>query len=367
MGTQPNMPDQQTDIAARDHEPQGERRQVLVVGGYGQVGRLICQHLSARTDNVIVVAGRDIAKAGAFASSIGRRGVRLDLGDPGTWEEACRGVDWVVMCMDQKDASFVSFLFERGIHYIDITASDGLFRAIEHLAPMRSTALLSVGLAPGLTNILAFLCASRLDRADRVEIGLLFGLGDDHGDAAIEWMADQLFAERRETQASAMLFGFGVGRRMAYPVDFSDQHCLRRTLPVDTVTTRIAFETRWATWGIFALGRIFAGNRFVRKLTAGLFKRVRVGCAICNVSVAATGWHHGKPAMASAHFAGDVEARTTAGLSALQIEQFLDRPVAPGVWHSHQVLDAETMIASVTARGIGRVTIDPVCAEGEGP
>lgn len=360
------MPDRHNSAIALDRETKPEHRidhkRILVVGGYGSVGRLICQHLSARSDIAVSVGGRDASKAVALANAIGGQGVRVDLDDPRTWDQACDGIDWVVMCIDQKDVSFVSFLFERGIHYIDITASDRLFQAIEQLAPRRSTALLSVGLAPGLTNILAVHCVGRLDSAELVEIGLLFGLGDSHGDAAIEWMADQLFAARQDIEPCVLAFGFGQGSRTAYAVDFSDQHSLRRTLPVETATTRLAFETRFATWGIFALGRLFAGNRFVRQLTVGLFKRIRAGRATCNVSVTASGWHKGKRATATAHFAAEVEATVTARLSVLQIDQFLARPVVPGVWHSHQVIDPEAVLASVTALGIGLVAIEPVRA-----
>lgn len=228
------MPDRRSSATSYDHETYPEhlidRKRILVVGGYGSVGRLICGHLSVRPGIAVSVGGRDAWKAIAFGSAIGARGVRLDLDDPRTWGKACDGIDWVVMCMDQKDVSFVRFLFDRGIHYIDITASDRFFQAIEHLAPTRSTALLSVGLAPGLSNILAFHCIGRLERAERVEIGLLFGLGDAHGDAAIEWMADQLFATRQDLEPSTLEFGFGQGSRTAYPVDFSDQHSLRADL-----------------------------------------------------------------------------------------------------------------------------------------
>lgn len=91
-------------------------------------------------------------------------------------------------------------------------------------------------------------------------------------------------------------------------------------MPLDSATTRVAFETRVATWGIFLIGRLFANNRFVRQLTVSIFKRFRVGHSTCNVSVRALGWRYGKRAVAAVHFAGDVEATTTARLSALQIE-----------------------------------------------
>jgi saccharopine dehydrogenase (NAD+, L-lysine-forming) len=43
----------------------------------------------------------------------------------------------------------------------------------------------SVGLAPGLTNLLAKYCLEWLGTVDALEIGILLGLGEAHGPAAI--------------------------------------------------------------------------------------------------------------------------------------------------------------------------------------
>lgn len=342
------------------------RRTVLVVGGYGSVGSHICRALGERGDVDVVVAGRNVAKAERLARSIGGRAALLDLDDPRSWTQACQGIDWVVMCMDQTDLAFVAFLFTRGIHYADITANDAFLRGVERLAPWRSAALVSVGLAPGLTNIMAAWCAARLDRIERIDIGLLFGLGDRHGDAAIDWMAGQVFDRHRDRRVAVLDFGFGEGRRTLHAVDFSDQHSLGRTLPVDAAWTGVAFESPLATAALFTLGRVFAGSRLVRGVTTALFKRLRFGSSLCNASVRVSGWSQGEPVALSVHFSGAVEALVTARLAALQIEHFLAGPVATGLHHVHQVLDAKAVLEAVAARGIGEISFGPVETRGAG-
>lgn len=349
-----------TAVGARGSPGGPSRATVLVVGGYGSVGGHVCRALGERGDLEVVVAGRSAAKAATFAQSIGGRGVLLDLDDPRTWKQACRDVDWVVMCMDQTDLAFVAFLFMHGIHYVDITASDAFLRAVEGLAPPRSAALISAGLAPGLTNIMAAWCAARLDRIERIDIGLLFGLGDRHGEAAIGWMADRILDKGRDRRVATMEFGFGEGRRRLHAVDFSDQHSLARTLPTDAAWTGVAFESRLSTAALFALGRVFAGSRLVRGASVALFKRLRFGSSLCNASVAVSGWSKGEPVTTSVHFSGAVEARVTAQLAALQFEQLLSGPVVPGVHHTHQVLDPAAVLEAVVARGIGQIAFGPV-------
>lgn len=97
---------------------------VLVAGGYGAVGGLVSRALAEETGFKVVVAGRGADKAARMTAEIGGEGRRLDLDDPATWETAFQGVDCVVMCMDQHSTRLVEFVFARGIHYIDITASD---------------------------------------------------------------------------------------------------------------------------------------------------------------------------------------------------------------------------------------------------
>ncbi|WP_433476707.1 hypothetical protein ACQPZP_06410 [Spirillospora sp. CA-142024] len=128
-------------------------RRVVVLGGYGAVGREVVAGLRGHVPEV-VVAGRDLAKA-------------------------------------------------RGVHYVDVSASREVLAGIaklDRLATERSaTAVLSVGLAPGITNLLA----REFGGAD-LDIGVLLGSGERHGPSAVEWTLDSLA-------------GLGESWRMRFP------------------------------------------------------------------------------------------------------------------------------------------------------
>ena len=90
-----------------------------------------------------------------------------------------------------------------------------------------------IGVAPGLTNLLARLCVDGLPDAQGVDITVLIGLGERHGTAAVQWTVDGLTARQRRDgagpgRARVSLPGFGT--RGAYPFPFSDQHTLTETL-----------------------------------------------------------------------------------------------------------------------------------------
>ncbi|WP_244310625.1 hypothetical protein [Paenibacillus ottowii] len=81
-----------------------------------------------------------------------------------------------------------------------------------------------------------------MDQTDELNISLRLGLGDQHGQAAIEWTVDQIHTDlevieqgrpvtqRSFTDGIVADFGVGVDRHRAYRFPFSDQQTLPRTL-----------------------------------------------------------------------------------------------------------------------------------------
>lgn len=331
----------------------------MVVGGYGAVGRLLCKELSQERSIDIVVAGRRLDAAEVVAGQLDGRARRIDLLDPESWQKACGGIEVVVMCMDQNDTRFVAYLFERGIRYVDITASDGFFRELERMEmPPDASALLSVGLAPGLTNIMVAHCAGKLHKADEAEIGLMSGLGDTHGTAALEWLADQLFDPSKETHVGVVDFADEWGAREVHAVDFSDQHALMRTLAIGRVTTSVCLDSRLATQVLFGFARLFRGSRLAKRLLILAVERFHMGSTVCNVSVAVAGQRDGVAVRVRAHFRAQSETSTTAWIAAVMVLSFIHNPPPSGIWHGHQILDPETIYAEIERRGIGRISVE---------
>lgn len=60
--------------------------------------------------------------------------------------------------------------------------------------------MLSIGLAPGLTNLLAAHAHRLLDEVTELDIFIMLGLGDRHGKAAMEWTVDHLCTRYDVTQ-----------------------------------------------------------------------------------------------------------------------------------------------------------------------
>ncbi|MFP2956934.1 saccharopine dehydrogenase NADP-binding domain-containing protein [Myxococcus sp. 1LA] len=153
---------------------------ILVVGGYGQVGREVVRILAPAFPGRVVVAGRSEARAASLARRAGE-GTRARALDVTASDAVAHlaGVALVVMCLDQQTPSFVEHCLRLGIDYVDVTASQASLSAFERLAPIAaqsgSSAVLSVGVAPGLTQVLAARAVSSLDSVEQLDLFVLLG------------------------------------------------------------------------------------------------------------------------------------------------------------------------------------------------
>lgn len=312
---------------------------IAVVGGYGEVGRRICENLvHARRD--VVVAGRNARKAEEMSAALGCGNAVLDVGDAVTWDALPPG-SLVVCCIDQVDTRFVRWCITHGHDYIDITASDGFFRQVEALhadAVTRERAvILSVGLAPGMTNLMVKQCADALevDGPCHAQIGILLGMGDRHGAAAVDWTLLQL---SRVERASAKRLSFpGQPDVLALPLDLADQHVVRRTLRVESAETLVTLQSSsWTRAAAFLapLLRLGVVRRFVRLLA----QRAAFGSADWAIVVELNGELHGQTAVARSTLAGVVEADATAEIAAWVAANLRERRVS-GVHHINQLFD----------------------------
>lgn len=238
-----------------------------------------------------------------------------------------------------------------GIHYVDISATESVLSAIERLDPLarthNATAVLSVGLAPGLTNLLARHCYERLPSATAIDITLTASVNGDHGPDSLRWIVDGLVAAPDRTVAGRRpqrvdLPGFGP--RTAHPFPFSDQHIVSRALGVQA-TTRLAFESAALTAMIFALRaarvfRLLRGPR-ARRLLAAILSHVRFGTDRFVVQAVATDAGGQRVALAAT---GRQEGRST-GVVAAHVARLLRAGDIPaGVVHIDDLGDPSVLL-----------------------
>ncbi|RBM21667.1 saccharopine dehydrogenase [Prauserella sp. PE36] len=328
-------------------------RTVLVVGGYGAVGATVTRSLAEWSPGRVVCAGRDLGRARALADQVGATAAGLDVTDVKGFERllAEHGVGVVVLCVKPSDGALARACLSNGVHLVDVGASYHLLALTEELTETAleaaATAVLSVGLAPGLTNVLAGRACRDLGGADRIDVTVLLGAGEQHGADALRWTLTQLVAPRqRAARGPARVFLPGYGHRTAHPFPFSDQYTLRRTLGVTDVTTRLCLDSRVLTTLLFALRRtgllrLAARLDVLRALTAAAGK-VHFGSD--GFAVAAEAVHNGHRVAYA--LTGNAQGHVTGLVAAHVAHTLLGRGLPPGVHH----LDELTAFAGLPER-----------------
>jgi saccharopine dehydrogenase-like NADP-dependent oxidoreductase len=116
---------------------------VLILGGYGAVGARVSAELRAQGHNAIT-AGRDATQADRV----------VNINDARAYRDAVADVNVVINASGAEDPALAVAATEQHAAFVDITATMDYILALERLDPP-APVLVSVGLAPGLTNLLA--------------------------------------------------------------------------------------------------------------------------------------------------------------------------------------------------------------------
>ena len=174
--------------------------EVLVLGGTGGVGEVACRALATAAEvDTLVVADQDAEAADTLATQLRRtasgrvRHLGVDIGDPTALRAAMDDADLVVNCAGpfyRYGPPTLQAAIEAGVDYLDVCddleptqrmlALDAMARA----AGVR--ALVGMGNSPGVSNLLARLCADTLlDQVESVDIAHVHGGEPDEGAAVI--------------------------------------------------------------------------------------------------------------------------------------------------------------------------------------
>lgn len=213
---------------------------VLVLGGSGAVGRELLRLLAGADRQVVAGARR---RPVALPPGVGF--CPLDARDPTALAAATASSRVAIDTTGLDDhGTIAATVLATGTHLIDLSADPAHLAALRRLHTQARaaevTVLTEVGLAPGLTNLLATATHARTPAPGTVELNLVLGLGEHHGPTATRWMLDQLAAPPRHPSRRAWLPA-GFGRRTLRWADFAEQHTLTHDLGVDVVS-RVALD-----------------------------------------------------------------------------------------------------------------------------
>lgn len=324
---------------------------ILIIGGYGKVGSIISIELAKLFPNKIIVAGRNYKKANELSELLQGKVIpyKLDINKE-IEDNFLADIKLVIMCIDQDNTSFVEKCIENNIVYIDITANHFFIKQVELLNKLakekKSSVILSVGLAPGITNLLAKYGTQKLALVNLIEIYILLGIGEKHGEAAYRWTFDNIHSSYY-LKKNILIKSFSkpkksnlLGERNFYTFNFSDQHTLAKTLSINKVITRMAFDSKILTHFValcrkFYLTRIYT-NKNIQDFFIALFTKTTVGSDLFAVKIIVKNDNAEKNEFS---FSGNGEGKITAYVAIELVKYILSENKIYGVKHIHQIID----------------------------
>lgn len=254
----------------------------VVFGGYGVFGTHVARALAASGVR-LRIAGRDAARAAAFASGLGdgHEGVAADVQDPASCARALEGMRVAVNCagpFSTMSLALPEACLAAGVHSVDLADDRGWFARLRGLdgrfRERGLTAACGCSTLPGISGALALAVAERLPEVRRARITLFIGNRNPKGEAAVASAAAQLGRPFQAPQGT--LTGFRgrevvalpppFGARAVYDFDSPELDLFPELIGTREVRVKVGFESRFATATFAALSHLGpdAGLRLAR-------------------------------------------------------------------------------------------------------
>lgn len=332
---------------------------ILILGGYGNVGSMIARLLVQRTSDYLIIAGRRYAQAQKTADELGERAIarKIDVSVGIDYDAALWNVDLAVVCFDLPDDHFLRACLERGIDYVDISAEPAVLSRVEALDNLarehEATALISVGLMPGISNLMAKRGVEQFGEAQRVDNVALLGLGEAFGSASADWTIRHL-GDRYAENRIRIDMGEGFGMRTAYRFAFADEDTIPKTLSVNKVASWVCYDRTISTHLIgllrfLRLGWLFR-NASLRRWLVSMVQKSRFGSDVFVLTSRVTGYGHDQTYQS--WLKGQGEADVTARVAAETIHSLVSRSLPVGVHHLEQIFKLNPYLVELSQFGV---------------
>lgn len=154
-------------------------RTFAVIGGYGKMGRIVVKDLfESHKENHIIIIGRDEKKMKTAVRAYKSErvsGQAVDVTNLKALTHALHDVSVVINCLQYElNLTVMKACLKAQVHYIDL---GGLFhmtrkqrRLDTQFRHKKLIALLGMGAAPGITNLLARIGVEKMDKVEKIEI-----------------------------------------------------------------------------------------------------------------------------------------------------------------------------------------------------
>lgn len=320
------------------------RKNILVIGGTGLVGKVILRILEARNpDYNLFVGSRQLGKTA--------NDLVIDVTNPVTFDCIVHNkIDLIVLCTKDSGNEILQFAIKNKLGYIDITKPTPDLTVAYDLAKANeqkidSQIVFSSGWMGGIVGSLIDFMESDKLKIHEANIYIYYSVKDLAGKSSANFLAENVckpfvvYKNNKPQQVKHFLnsekfnFSFGIGKRQVYNLDVPDLFILNQIEKISTVSVKMTYNSKLVTslMGYFQSLKIF-NIMFLRERQL-LFSSSGNGDQTIFEVIIKTQDKTKRVSLQSIKG----QAELTAFSTVLHIEKMLNETLASGIYFSHQM------------------------------
>ena len=216
---------------------------ILILGGYGYTGKSLAKHLLAQTNVNIIIAGRNLEKAQAFANALNNSRVTVRRADASNLDSLTLALQGVTLCLvaaptTHHTETVIRACINARVDYLDVQLSskklNALFAARNEIKQAGLCFITEAGFHPGLPAAMIRYAATKLDSMESALTAGYLNMQnlpyteavDEVMEVFLEYQA-QVYKKGAWTKPTSwdsrsFDFGEGIGKRTGYSMFFDE-------------------------------------------------------------------------------------------------------------------------------------------------
>ena len=359
--------------------------QVLIIGGYGRIGRSVARDLANYTNSEITITGRKL-KVNLKELSISRvKYLALDLADKERVKNIINSYNkssenLVIHCAGPfhgRDANILKNCIEAGINYVDISDSRHFtYKALEYSKDAQKagvTAIINTGIFPGISNSLSRQSIEQFDEPEEIHLSYVVGGSGGAGVTVMRttflglqnnfdaWVNGKWQSVKPYSDREVIKFPPPYGKIGVYWFDMPESLTLATSFPVKTVTTKFGSfpnfynHLTWMTAHLFPISWL-KNLKVIEFLSQVSYKMTEVTDKYSGTGVVIQAKVIGKNSGKKEDFCSSIIYKDTAtvtgigtgGIAELILSRKLNKP---GVWSVENTVSTELFEKVMQSRG----------------
>lgn len=268
-----------------------KKDKILIIGGYGKVGSVVSERLAREYPSKVIIGGRNlhIAKDLINQKKLDATCAYIDIENQKFEEIDFKCVHTAISCIETMNTSFIIDCIMNKVNYSEVGTSfkvhQRFFKLLDYIENSEALIVPSVGLVPGLSNIIAFNEAKKFIQINGIHTFVMLGTGESHGLGAVRWMMENTLHPFKIKSEGSLVSVKGFTRpkstrllnekrkRVFYLFDFSDHHVIRIFTKTNSSDTRLSFDSRVVTY-LFYLFQKWGLLKWLKYLKPSRLKKI---------------------------------------------------------------------------------------------